>query len=166
VLAPDQDIRRIDHENAHGGERLKLFAGAWQKRSRMPVTFLGQEIWTYAGLAWLHEQSSAPLIAASVARDGDGAVHFRCERFEPAPGAPDLRAADSAGGEALAPTSGVASRPTGGAAASRREWRQRTMALVYRHYEEELLSNPEQWTLWMSFFKDHAAATATSARTR
>jgi len=122
VISPDVDIRSPRRKAKD--ERPELFAGAWQKSSQVPVPFLGETVSSYAGLAWLHEQSGAPLVAASVTRDAAGEVSFSCERFT-VPARHGL---------------------------SRTAWTEQTMALVYRRCEQELAAHPEQWGHWISFF--------------
>jgi lauroyl/myristoyl acyltransferase len=131
VIAPDVDIR--SPKRTAKDERPELFAGAWQKGSQVPVSFLGETVQSYAGLAWLHEHSGAPLVAASVTRDAVGDVSFQCERFA-APARDGL---------------------------SRSAWTQQTMDLVYRRCEQELAAHPEQWGHWISFFPANAQPPAT-----
>jgi lauroyl/myristoyl acyltransferase len=126
VMSPDVAIR--SPKRAAKDERPQLFAGSWQKSSLVPVPFLGETVQSYAGLAWLHAQSGAPLIASSVLRDAAGEISFHCAPFA-APERDGL---------------------------SRLEWTRQTMALVYRRCEQELLVHPEQWNHWMSFFPAHA----------
>ena len=122
VISPDVDVR--SPRRAGKDERAQMFAGAWQKGSRVPVPFLGETVMTYAGLAWLLEQSGAPLVAASVTRERSGEVVLTCEPFT-VPGRNGL---------------------------PRHAWTEQTMALVYGRCERELAARPEQWGHWVSFF--------------
>ncbi len=130
VMAPDHGLQPVGANADASAERARLFAGAWEKGSRVPVRFLGDEMQTYAGLAWLHEQSGAPLVHGAIHRNEDGTVGFRCSPFDVTP-----RGAMSAAA-----------------------WRQRIMADVYQRYEDELFAQPHQWTRWMTFFRDHGHA--------
>jgi lauroyl/myristoyl acyltransferase len=128
VISPDVDIRSLEDPRKPKNQRDELFAGAWKKGSQLPLTFLGHQILTYAGLVWLQEQSGSPLVVSSVVRDRDGDVSLECAPFEPADRS----------------------------ALTRAEWTQRTMELVYRRYEQDLYSHPEQWAHWISFFPRYA----------
>ncbi len=130
VISPDVDIRSLEDPGGPRDQRDELFAGSWNKRSQLPLTFLGHRILAYAGLVWLQEQSGSPLVISSVVRNREGDVSFECAPFEPADRGTHTRV----------------------------EWTQRTMELVYQRYEQELYSRPEQWAHWISFFPRHATA--------
>jgi lauroyl/myristoyl acyltransferase len=130
VISPDVDIR--SRGRAAKDERPQLFAGSWRKGSQVPVSFLGETVLSYAGLAWLHAQSGSPLIVSSVVRNAGGEVSVECAPFT----AP---ARDGLSGQA---------------------WTQQTMDRVYRRCEQELFAHPEQWNHWMSFFPANAQPAA------
>jgi lauroyl/myristoyl acyltransferase len=130
VISPDVDVR--SPRRTAKDERAQMFAGAWQKGSRVPVPFLGETVMSYAGLAWLHEQSGAPLVAASVTRGRTGEIGFTCEPFD------------------VPARNGL----------PRQAWVEQTMALVYRRCEVELAARPEQWGHWVSFFPSDAKPAA------
>ena len=125
LISPDPELKPVETPDQDPEAFRERFAGSWDRRSELELPFFNYKTRAPKGIAWLHEQSGAPLLYAQIHRPRRGRLNLSCQRFNP-------------------PARGLLKK---------KAWHRAIMLNIFALYENQLRRQPGEWEHWFSFFR-------------